>query len=342
MTFVGPYQMESMLHKLNAEQDCSASDERSVEGGDFSWYSDADDSSLDDDSSSDATDSSSDDDKSEAVAMEPEPSKPKAAGGNVFLSLEMVKMLCTSSSEKMSLANSTAVQNVVQRTQSFHNKQQGLPVRKGIVFAIQTESPIEAPSSVIMERGECPSPKELLVSILAEQGYSSEPIPHNSLSWVKGNVAAYSLELMTAVRHDDLATIRKLHAAGHNLQCSNRFQESLLHTVARRGRFDILKFLVNDAGVSMRVCCDQGRTMMHDAAWSETPNYECIADILEKNPDFLLISDKRGFTPLEYAPKSSWGGWNKFLSSNKELVMPKTTKLNPNAKTFTPHAPTWW
>lgn len=212
------------------------------------------------------------------------------------------------------------------RTHSFYKS---YPVACGLLL-VKTEPP----TSVIMDRGDAISPKDTFRSLLARHGHSFLPFSHDTQSWVQGNIEAYTLQLMRAVRQDDLATIKTLCKSGHDLQCSNRFRESILHAVARRGRVDILQFLVEEAGVSMLVCCDQGRTILHDAAWTETPNFVCIRYILSKHPHLLLIADKRNFTPLDYAPRASWRGWDEFLSNHSSLLLPSkasenTAKISP-------------
>ena len=123
-----------------------------------------------------------------------------------------------------------------------------------------------------------------------------------------------------AVRNGDLKKVRELQKAGKNLQSSNNFGESIVHTAARRGQFGILRFLTEEAGVSLKVCCDSGRTPLHDACWTSTPNFACVRFILNKHPEFLFIADRRGFTPLQYAPNETWGEWGNFLEENREVL----------------------
>lgn len=141
--------------------------------------------------------------------------------------------------------------------------------------------------------------------------------------FVQGNVNAHTLELLTAVRRGDVETIRRLRAGGHQLQCCNRFNETIVHTAARRGEYGVLQFLIAEAGVSPRVCCDTGRTPLHDAAWTEKPNFRAVALLLNDCPDFLGLSDARKCTPLDYIPRSAYAEWNHFLEENRTLLIPK-------------------
>jgi hypothetical protein len=75
--------------------------------------------------------------------------------------------------------------------------------------------------------------------------------------------------------------------------------------------------------VSLRVCCDQGRTALHDAAWTGQPNFDAIRILLLDCPDALLLQDNRNFTPLDFVPKDAHEDWNAFLLANRDLVLPK-------------------
>jgi ankyrin repeat protein len=94
-----------------------------------------------------------------------------------------------------------------------------------------------------------------------------------------------------------------------------------VHAAARRGHVHILRYLVEWGRVNMTVCCQQGRTPLHDATWSAQPNFDVIRFLLEHNPEFLLLSDKRGFAPLDYAPKSSYGQWEAFLNQHRDYLL---------------------
>ena len=194
-----------------------------------------------------------------------------------------------------------------------------------MVFALQTKSPMESHRQHAASEASIPKPKDVLKEILQKKDVDSTYHKYSDLTdlFVKGCVSSYSFELMTAVRQNDISVIRKLHESGHNLQCSNKFQESIVHAAARRGCPDILKYLKEVAGVSLRVCCDGGRTPLHDAAWTANPDFTAIRFLLEDCPDLLLVTDKRGFTPLDFVPKEAHDEWNTFLNNNKELVTPR-------------------
>lgn len=116
----------------------------------------------------------------------------------------------------------------------------------------------------------------------------------------------YSQEVVNAIRSGDVESLRKMNADGVNLQCGNKFGETLIHLACRRSSLDLVSLLVNDAGVSLCVRDDFGRTPMHDACWRAQPDLELLDMLLDKAPQLLMLSDKRGHTPLDYARREHW------------------------------------
>lgn len=195
-----------------------------------------------------------------------------------------------------------------------------------VTMCIQTALPTQ--TFVDKTKSEHPlsrmSPTETLKTILTSRGRSTDTIASKQVKdfFVHSaeHITAYDMQVMSLVRSNDLDGLRKLHASGKELQCCNRFYESVLHTVARRGHADIMDFLLNVAQLDLRVCCASGRTPLHDACWTTSPNFDCIQMILQRCPDFLLIADNRNFLPLSYVPQDCWGEWNDFLNTNAEIV----------------------
>ena len=164
-----------------------------------------------------------------------------------------------------------------------------------------------------------PSPVEYLTSLLREQGLTIQclaPSKESFLAITEEHIAAYSMQAAMAARKEDLVTIRQLFEAGHSLQGCNRYGESLVHIVCRRGSFPLLKFLLKEAKVNIRIHDDFGRTPLHDAAWTEKPDFELVKLILDEAPNLLFAVDKRGHTALSYVPRQQWGVWRAFLKEN--------------------------
>lgn len=138
---------------------------------------------------------------------------------------------------------------------------------------------------------------------------------------------AYDKNVLDAVHRQDIDKLRSLHREGKNLQCCNRFGESLLHMVCRRGFVEMAMFLVHEAGVSLRVKDDCGRTPLHDACWATLPAYELVELLIAVEPDLLIISDKRGHTPFQYARREHWHHWRKFLYDRWNLISVRSPSI---------------
>ena len=137
------------------------------------------------------------------------------------------------------------------------------------------------------------------------------------------NIAAYNQDIATAARSGNLKFLRKQHEEGKNLQCCNKFHETIIHTICRRGHANLLKYAIEEVKLNIRLRCDYGRNPLHDACWTDKPNFELVKLLLTECPDLLYIKDSRGFTPLSYVGKQLWYDWCQFLEENKNLIQPK-------------------
>jgi len=137
-------------------------------------------------------------------------------------------------------------------------------------------------------------------------------------------LAAYTNEIVLAGRDGDVDTLKNMFVTnGHRMECCNRFGESLLHMACRRGFQDMSQFLLVDTDgpkLSVRIRDDCGRTPFHDACWCSVPNLDICKWLLERDPSLLLMSDKRGHTPFQYARQQHWGTWKQFLFENVDLL----------------------
>eukprot|EP00543_Licmophora_paradoxa_P006902 CAMPEP_0202449492 /NCGR_PEP_ID=MMETSP1360-20130828/8211_1 /ASSEMBLY_ACC=CAM_ASM_000848 /TAXON_ID=515479 /ORGANISM="Licmophora paradoxa, Strain CCMP2313" /LENGTH=307 /DNA_ID=CAMNT_0049067431 /DNA_START=79 /DNA_END=1002 /DNA_ORIENTATION=- len=142
--------------------------------------------------------------------------------------------------------------------------------------------------------------------------------------WTDAQKKAYDKDAIMAIRGRDLDTLKRWHSEGRILQAANVFGESLLHMACRRGFLDIVQFLVVEAGHSIWIRDDAGRTPLHDACWTTTPNSGLISFFIERDPDMLFVSDKRGHTPLDYARREHFPHWVQYFKSTKiKKLLPK-------------------
>jgi hypothetical protein len=136
-------------------------------------------------------------------------------------------------------------------------------------------------------------------------------------------IAAYKVELIEVFRENDVEKCRELHNAGQSFQCCNRFGESLIHMACRRSWTNLVKFLVLEAGCSLVVQDDYGRTPFHDACWTPEPNFKLVEFLMEQVPELLNVTDVRGHTPFMYVRKAHWTVWRQFLEGRTAMLRPK-------------------
>ena len=143
----------------------------------------------------------------------------------------------------------------------------------------------------------------------------------------EAQMAAYDLEVVTATRENNIEELRQICArkGPQALDCFNRFGEGLLNLACRRGFKEIAAFLLsNEVGLNACIRDDYGRTPMHDACWNPSPLIEICTWLMQKQPALFFITDKRGFTPFQYARKSDWLVWRQFLFDRRHLLEPLT------------------
>ena len=165
----------------------------------------------------------------------------------------------------------------------------------------------------------CPRLRKSPVSVQKAKSPKLQPF------WTKTTdeqVAAYTVQIVSACRTNSLESLRALQQSGHRLDCFNRFGESLLTMACRRGFEDIVKYLLEDESVSnevlLRSCDDSGRTVLHDACWNPTPQLNICQWIMEREPALWLVADNRGCSPFQYARPEHWDVWRQFLMDNRQ------------------------
>ena len=146
-------------------------------------------------------------------------------------------------------------------------------------------------------------------------------------------VEAYNTEILDAVRCNNLERAKSLYQEGrfqHGCNACNRFGESILHIACRRGHLEMVRFLVEEVGLSCATIRDDyHRTPLHDAFWTAKASPEVVAFLL-KQPfvtELLLCKDKRGFTPLDYSRGEDRGKWLRFLWERRSELRP--TSVSP-------------
>ena len=207
------------------------------------------------------------------------------------------------------------------RKRKFSTNDEQLPVvhqneriiKPSMPIAASTEiNPNQIAKEIFIENGCTISDEQL--SLLSNK-YFLKPTP--------AQIAAYSIETIKAVRAGDITELRRLHMNGVSFDCCNQYGESLVSMVCRKGNTEVVRFLVKEANVSLLLCDDFGRTVLHDACWTVEPALGLVEFLLEEIPDLLLVKDARGHKPFDYVRKQHWEVWTSFIRNQKHLLRPK-------------------
>jgi len=187
-------------------------------------------------------------------------------------------------------------------------------------------------------------------TLLRKRGYSMRTYPVLETAYfnkpTKYQQSCYGVKVTQAARTGDVQTIRKLLKCGLSTNPCNKFGESLIHIVCRRGNtrnsYAMLKELIN-LGSSIQLCDDFGRTPLHDACWTVDPCFHTLSLLLDVDVNLLNMKDSRGSTPLDYVDKDNQRKFIEFLLLKKDVYfpvrdesdvepIPELTILNPHSK----------
>lgn len=202
------------------------------------------------------------------------------------------------------------------------------PPKKKAKRSLLTEEKIRRP--IVQETSSIPfpstggSPDEYLRALVVSM-FGFQPTVRKSINLnnffpkiTEAQIAAYDMQIVSAARENNFDKVKAHYLGGNSLDCCNRFGESLLHMACRRGFLEMGSFLLEDAGLSVRIRDDCGRNPFHDICWNHTPNLELAEKVLQRDPALLLLSDKRGHSPFQYARTQDWGKWRQFLFDQRE------------------------
>jgi ankyrin repeat protein len=200
----------------------------------------------------------------------------------------------------------------------------GLKRKLGVTMPIVRAS---LPKLQKLDNDNTMSPADYVVQVFKENGYDLQENPSlisvRFLQPTEERVAAYKIETVKAARSESVEELRKLYASGESLDCCNRFGESLVSMVCRRGNADVVRFLVKEANVTLLLRDDYGRTCLHDAFWTAQPAKELVEFLLQEVPDLLFVKDVRGHAPLDYVRNEHWDEWTTFFHERRGMLRPK-------------------
>jgi len=165
------------------------------------------------------------------------------------------------------------------------------------------------------------APDQFLKRILNSRGYSTDMMPAMASPYrqtpTNKQMQDYDSELVGAVRSSDLTKLKSLRDIGRSMTACNRFGESIVHMACRRADFEVVDYLLENAGGEWGVD-DFGRTPLHDACWRPEPRFDIVTCVLDKNLHLLRVLDVRGANPLNYVREEHWTQWCAYLFHQKE------------------------
>jgi Ankyrin repeats (3 copies) len=170
-------------------------------------------------------------------------------------------------------------------------------------------------------------PHNVLIKMLEKKGvktssHNFQDVENFFCKPSKQDIEAYDVNLLNFVRAGDVQQLRCRLAQGNSLHCSNKWGERLLHLACRKKQTAVVKFLIFEANVPVRVVDDMGRTVLHDACWTTEPCFELVDILLNQCPDLLYIKDIRGHSPLFYARREHWCQWMRHLAAKADSLIP--------------------
>lgn len=146
-------------------------------------------------------------------------------------------------------------------------------------------------------------------------GYYCKPTPLQ--------IASYDLYVSNLIRTGDKKKFREVINSGISPNPCNEYGESLLHLVCRRGDAELLQIML-DAGATLQMADDMGRTPLHDCCWRAEPCFEMVEMILNHDSRMFHMTDSRGALPLSYVKNTEhWGEWRDFINAKKDTYWPK-------------------
>jgi hypothetical protein len=187
------------------------------------------------------------------------------------------------------------------------------------------------------------SPARYFDAILNERKYSTQRYPTlQSAYYAKPTElqqACHNLYLTGLVKNNDFTNFERVISSGLvSPNPCNKFGESLLHMVCRRGRLDMLQCMIQ-AGTCLQIVDDFGRTPLHDACWALQPCWEVVKVLLTADARMMLCQDIRGDVPLDYVQKTHHQQWREFLDSIKDVYWPEQRREPEGAPILTTQRP---
>lgn len=169
------------------------------------------------------------------------------------------------------------------------------------------------------------SPQGYLDAMIRSRGYSTRRFKTlQSAYYCKPTPlqqASYDVYMIELVKNEETELLDEILACGVSPNPCNRYGESLVHAICRRGQAATIKVMLKH-GCNLQVADDYGRTPLHDACWAARPCFDVVELLLERDVRLFHMTDCRGATPLSYVRKDHWPAWIAFLEAHKDTYWP--------------------
>jgi hypothetical protein len=173
--------------------------------------------------------------------------------------------------------------------------------------------------------------------LLKERGYKVELFEtlqtgyNNKVTDIQ--LASYGRSTQKIVRSGDVSSLREALECGMSTNACNKYGESLLHMICRRGNKALLEMMV-EAGAVLQVSNDQGRTPLHDACRAIIPAFDVMNLLLRHDCSMLFMKDCQGDLPLSYVHIEDWDEWKNWLDENIDIFFPASKATTYRPSTF--------
>lgn len=125
-------------------------------------------------------------------------------------------------------------------------------------------------------------------------------------------IASYDLNLIRCLNENNLAEFEHMLDFGLSPNPCDKDGDSMVHLACRYGKADFLNCMVKH-GCDLLISDKRGRTPLHEACSSSNPNFEIVEMLLSADPGFLQVADGRGTTPHMLVPRPQVSRWAHFL-----------------------------
>lgn len=173
-------------------------------------------------------------------------------------------------------------------------------------------------------------PSEFLERLLSQRGYGVakwSALPELFSVGPQDELlkTCYSFDFINAIKSNNVKMVKSMLESGvGHVDAKNKYGHSVLHCACRHGFISIIQLLVK-GGATCLMSDECGKTPLHDACWSMSPDFEMFKSILvykRENLSLLRAKDRLNATPLDYVRPENHKKWCDFLWNQRDVFWP--------------------